>query len=67
MSKIKNFQSSLVAQRIKDPVMSLQQLELLLWHRFDPWSAWELLCAVGAAPPAKKKEKKRKKKENFSS
>ena len=27
----------MVAQRVKDPVLSLQQLGLLLWHGFDPW------------------------------
>ena len=29
--------SSLVAQGVKDPVLSLQQLGSLLRHRFDPW------------------------------
>ena len=29
--------SSLVAQWVKDLALSLQQLESLLWHRFDPW------------------------------
>ena len=29
--------SSLVAQWIKDPALSLQQLRLLLWLRFSPW------------------------------
>ena len=28
---------SSVAQQVKDPALSLQQLELLLWRRFDPW------------------------------
>ena len=28
---------SLVAQRVKDPVLPLQQLKCLLWHGFDPW------------------------------
>ena len=27
----------LVAQGAKDPVLSLQQLGLLLWHVFSPW------------------------------
>ena len=31
------FESSLVAQEVKDPVMSLPWLRLLLWHRFNPW------------------------------
>ena len=26
-----------MAQQVKDPVLSLQQLELLLCHGFDPW------------------------------
>ena len=30
-------QCSLVVQWVKDPVLLLQQFELLLWHRFDPW------------------------------
>ena len=30
-------QSSLVAQRVEDKALSLQLLQLLLWHRFDPW------------------------------
>ena len=29
--------SSLVAQWVKDPVLSLQCLRLLLWCGFDPW------------------------------
>ena len=28
---------SLVAQCVKDPALSLQQLRSLLWHGFDPW------------------------------
>ena len=27
----------LVAQQVKDSVLSLQWLRLLLWHGFDPW------------------------------
>ena len=26
-----------MAQQVKDPVLSLQWLGLLPWHRFDPW------------------------------
>ena len=26
-----------MAWQVKDPVLSLQWLSLLLWHRFDPW------------------------------
>ena len=45
-------------QQVKDSALSLQQLSLLLWHRFDSWSGnvymlWEW--------PKKKKEKKKKK------
>ena len=29
-------QSSLMAQRVRDPVLSVQGLQLLLWHGFDP-------------------------------
>ena len=29
--------SSLVAQHVKDPALSPQQLGLLLWRGFDPW------------------------------
>ena len=29
--------SSPVGQQAKDPALSLQQLKLLLWHRFDSW------------------------------
>ena len=31
--------SSLVAQGVKDPALSLQQLGQLLWHTFHPWPA----------------------------
>ena len=30
--------SSLLAQWVKDPVLSLLWLRSLLWYRFDPWS-----------------------------
>ena len=40
---IKSVRSSLVAQQVKDLVLSLQ------WHGFDPWLAWELPHAVGMA------------------
>ena len=45
--------------------MSLQQLRLLLWCRFDPWSR-ELPYAVGMAKKKRKEEKKKKKKEAMS-
>ena len=35
--RIKWVRSSLVAQGIKDLVLSLRWLGLLLWHGFDPW------------------------------
>ena len=34
---IKSIGSSLVRQWIKDPGLSLQQLESLLWCKFNPW------------------------------
>ena len=40
--------SSLVAQWVKDLVLSLQQLGLLLWHRFDPWP--RNFCMLWAQP-----------------
>ena len=42
-----------MAQRVKDLVLSLQQLELLLWHRFQSL-AWELPHALGVAKKKKK-------------
>ena len=39
--------SSLVAQQIKDMVLSQLQLRSLLWCMFNPWS--RNLCATGAA------------------
>ena len=35
-------------QPVKDPVLALQWLGLLLWHRFDPWPR-EHPHAIGAA------------------
>ena len=43
-----------MAQWIKDPVLSLQWLGLLLWHRFDPWP--RNFCRPWAWPKKKKKE-----------
>ena len=37
-----------MAQWVKDPVLLLQQLESLLWHRFNPWPM-ELPHTTGAA------------------
>ena len=42
--------SSLVAQQVKDPALSL--LWLWLWHRFDPWPGNFLMPQVW---PGKKK------------
>ena len=41
-------------QWVKDLVLSLQQLRLLLWLRFDPWPG-NFLVAAGAAKKKKKK------------
>ena len=41
--------SSLVAQQIKDPGLSLQQLRSLLWQRFNLSITWELPHASGTA------------------
>ena len=35
--KVKIKRSSLVAQRVKDPRLSLLWLRSLQWHGFDPW------------------------------
>ena len=51
------FQSSLVAQWVKDLALSLLWLRSLLWHRLDPWPR-EFPHAVGAVK--KKKERERK-------
>ena len=37
MLKVVNVESSLVAQQLKDLVLSLQQLRSLLWHSFNTW------------------------------
>ena len=36
--KKESFGSSLVAQRVKDPVLSLPWLRSPLWCGFDPWA-----------------------------
>ena len=56
MAKIKmaHNRSSRVAQGIKDPVLSLQWLRSLLWHRFvDPWP-WILPHPTACAAKKKK-------------
>lgn len=37
MSKQTNKKHCLVAKPVKDAASSLQRLESLLWHEFDPW------------------------------
>ena len=54
--KKKIFQSSLVAQQIKDRHCQCISLGPRPWHRFDPLD-WELLHAAGVAKRKKKKEK----------
>ena len=41
-----------MVQRVKDPVLSLQQLGLLLWCRFDPWPGYFYM--LWAQPTSKK-------------
>ena len=40
-----------MAQRVKDPVSSLLWLELLLWHRRDPWPRNFCLSGHSTHPP----------------
>ena len=47
--------TSLVVQHFKDPLLSLQWLRLLLWHRFNPWPRNFHL------PQEQQKKKKKKK------
>ena len=46
-----------MAQQVKDPVLSLQQLRSLLRHRFDPWPRNLHMPQVCPPPKKKKKEK----------
>ena len=51
-------ETSVVAQWVKDPMSSLQQLGSLLWHRFDPWPRnFYMPWAWHPRPPCKKKTK----------
>ena len=50
--------SSLVAQQVKDPVLSLLWLWLLLWHRSSPWPG-NLACHGLCQQKLKKKKKKK--------
>ena len=45
--------SFLVVQKVKNPTLSLQQLRLLLWYRFNPWPGNFHMLQVWA-PPKKK-------------
>ena len=47
--------SSLAAQQVKDPALSLLWFGSVLWYGFSPWPQ-EILHALGMAPP-KKEEK----------
>ena len=47
---------SLVVQQVKDPMLSLQQLGLLLWHGFNPWP-WNF-HVLQAQPKNKLKKEK---------
>lgn len=46
-----------MAQKVKDPALSLLRLGLQPWHRFDPWPG-EFPHAMGVAKKKKKKSKK---------
>ena len=48
-----------MVQRVKEPALSLWQLGLLLWCRFDPLSG--NFCQLQAWPKKEKKKKKKKK------
>jgi len=47
--------SALVAQGLRDLVLSLQRLRSLLWHRIDPWP--RNLCMLLAQPKKRRKRK----------
>ena len=57
----------LVAQQVKDPVLSLLWLSLLLWVGFNPWP--QNFCMPRTPPKTNKQKKKKKKKKalNISS
>ena len=42
-----------MAQQVKDPALSLQQLRLLLWRGFDPWP--RNFCTLQDRPKKKNK------------
>ena len=45
-----------MAQQVKDPPLSLQQLGSLLWRMFDPWP--RNFCVPWAWPKKKKQKQK---------
>ena len=49
--------NSFLVQWVKDLVLSMQQLGLLLWHKFDPWPRNFHMPQVW--PKKKKKERKK--------
>ena len=51
-------QSSLVAQWVKDPALSLQRLKPLLWHRFNSWPRKFHMLKIRQGKKKKKKKKK---------
>ena len=53
---LKISQSSLVAQQVKDPAVSLLQVGLLLWHRFDTWSGNYNMAQAGSKKTPKNKK-----------
>ena len=51
---------------VKDPVLSLQQLRLLLWQEFEPWPRdFHMPRCMGIAKKKKKKRKKKGKRKKF--
>ena len=61
MNRKRQFRSSPVAQWVKDPVLSLQELGSLQWHGFSPWHRNFHMPQV--QQKKKRKERKKKKKE----
>ena len=55
----------LVAQQVKDPVLSLLWLSLLLWVGFNPWP--QNFCMPRTPPKTNKQKKKKKKKKKKGS
>ena len=50
---------SLVAQQVKDPALSLQWLQFLLWRGFDPWPGNFSLLWEWQKKKKKKRERER--------